>query len=90
MTQRKLSYKEKLRQANKEAAASVVALAVIVVAWIALGFGLSGVNVTLFSTPLWVLGGTVGTWLVAIAACVFLAKKVFADFPFEDEEASND
>ena len=39
-----------------------------------------------FGTPVWIIGGTVGTWVFAIAAAVFLAKRVFADFDLDEEE----
>ena len=85
-----LTYKEKLNQATREAKATVVALVAVVVVWILLGFGLAGSDITLFHTPIWVLGGTVGTWIFTIAVCVFLAKKVFMDFDLGDEEADNE
>jgi uncharacterized membrane protein YhdT len=85
-----LTYKEKLDQASKEAKATVVALIAVVAVWIVLGFGLAGSDITLFHTPIWVIGGTVGTWLFTIAVCVFLAKKVFMDFDLDEEEVDND
>lgn len=81
-----MTYREKLAQANKEAKATVVALLATIVAWIVLGFGLSGLDVQVFHTPIWIIGGTVGTWLVAIAVAVILGKKVFADFSLDDVE----
>jgi uncharacterized membrane protein YhdT len=85
-----LTYKEKLEQATKEAKATVVALIAVVAVWIVLGFGLAGSDITLFHTPIWVIGGTVGTWIFTIIVCVFLAKKVFMDFDLDEEEGSND
>ena len=81
-----LSYKQKHEQANREALATVVALAVTVVVWIACGFGLAGLDVSVFHTPLWVIGGTIGTWICAIVVSVVLAKCVFADFALDDED----
>lgn len=81
-----MTYREKLLQANKEAKATVVALFATIVVWILLGFGLSGLDVQLFHTPIWIIGGTVGTWLFAIAVAIFLGKKVFADFSLDDAE----
>ena len=83
---KQLSYKEKLQQASKEAKATVIALIAVVVVWILLGFGLAGSNITLFHTPLWVIGGTIGTWIFTIIVCVFLAKKVFMDFDLDEED----
>lgn len=80
-----LTYAQKHRQANREALYTVVALAATIVVWVALGFGLSGLDVELFSTPLWVIGGTVGTWVFAIVATVVLAKRLFRDFDLDDD-----
>ena len=79
------SYKQKHEQANREALATVVALIVTVIVWLACGFGLAGLDVTLFHTPLWVIGGTVGTWICSIVVVVVLAKKVFVGFDLDDE-----
>ncbi|NPD31682.1 YhdT family protein [Eggerthellaceae bacterium zg-997] len=73
------TYAAKLRQADREARATVVALAITVAVWVAAGFGLSGLDVRIAHTPLWVIGGTVGTWLCAIACAVYLANRVFVD-----------
>ena len=80
-----LTYKQKHEQANREALATVVALAVTIVVWIACGFGLAGLDVQVFHTPLWVVGGTLGTWACAIVVSVVLAKRVFVGFDLEDE-----
>lgn len=80
-----MTYAEKLQQATREAKASVGALVVVVIAWIVLGFGLAGTGITLFHTPLWVIGGTLGVWLVSIAVCVFLVRTVFVDFDLDSE-----
>lgn len=82
-----LTYKQKHEQANREAVATVVALAVTIVVWIACGFGLAGLDVQVFHTPLWVVGGTIGTWICAIVVSVVLAKKVFVGFDLDDEDA---
>lgn len=82
------SYADKLAQTNREAKATVWALVATIIAWIVLGFGLSGLDIQLFHTPLWVIGGTLGTWLFAIGVCVFLEKRVFVDFDLDDEDAT--
>ena len=82
-----LTYKQKHEQANKEALATVVALIVTIVVWCICGFGLAGLDVQLFHTPLWVLGGTIGTWICSIVVTLVLIKKVFVGFDL-DEEAS--
>lgn len=80
-----LTYRQKMLQANKEAKATLVALALCIAVWAAGGFGLAGSDIEICGTSLWIVGGTVGTWLFAIAAAVFLAKKVFVDFDLDDD-----
>ena len=80
------TYAAKMRQTDREALATVVALVAIIVVWYLGGIGLAGCGIEVFSTPLWIIGGTVGTWVAAIAAAVILAKCVFADFSLDDED----
>lgn len=84
-----LTYRQKHEQANREAAATVVALAVTVVVWAVCGFGLTGLDVQVLHTPLWVVGGTLGTWACAIVVSVVLAKRVFADFDLDEGEGAS-
>lgn len=86
--EKKWTYREKMAQANREAKATVVALAAVVLVWIVAGFGLSACDIEVFNTPIWVFGGTLGTWAAAIVAAVVLGRCVFADFDLDDEEAS--
>ena len=44
----------------------------------------------MFHTPLWIIGGTVGTWLFAIVVAVFLSKRVIADVDLDDEGDGHD
>lgn len=76
-------YKRMLQDANHEARVTVAALGATIAVWIVLGFGLAGSSVELFHTPLWVVAGTVGTWVFAIIVAVVLARRVFADADFE-------
>ena len=80
-----LTYKQKHELANREARATVVALVITVVVWVVCGFGLAGLDVQVFHTPLWVLGGTLGSWACAIVVSVVLAKRVFVNFNLDDE-----
>lgn len=86
---RQWTYGQKMAQANREAKATIVALAVVVVVWIVTGFGLSAVDIEVFNTPIWVFGGTLGTWIAAIVAAVVLGRRVFADFDLDDEEEAS-
>lgn len=85
---KRFTYREKLLQANREAKATLIGLAIVVAVWIVGGFGLSTLDVEIFSTPIWVIGGTVGTWIAAIAVAVWLGVRVFADFDLDDEDDS--
>ena len=77
-----------MRQANKEARATVAALACIIVVWLVGGFGLAGTDIWVFHTPLWVIGGCVAPWIAAIVAAVVLSRRVFADFDLDEVAGS--
>lgn len=81
-----LTYKEKHAQANREAIATVAALAVTIVVWTVCGFGLSNLDIELFHTPIWVVGGTLGTWICSIVVTVVLAKRFFVNFDLDGED----
>ena len=85
-----LSYKQKLAQANREALWTVGALVVTIVVWTVCGFGLSALDVHVFHTPLWVVGGTIGTWACAIVVSVVLVRRFFGDFDLESVEDVQD
>ena len=87
---RKPTYADKMRQANREAKATVMALVLTVLVWIALGFGLAGAGIEIFHTPIWIIGGTVGTWLFSIAVAAFMSRRVIADVELDDEADGHD
>lgn len=80
-------YCDKMRQANKEARATVIALACIIIVWLVGGFGLAGTDIEVFHTPLWIIGGCVAPWIAAIVAAVVLSRRVFVDFDLDDDSA---
>ena len=77
---------EKFRQANREAKATCVAAAAVIIFWWLAGFGLADREITLLHPPLWVWGGCVGTWLFAILVTLFLTEKVFKNFDLDSKE----
>ena len=77
---------EKFVQANREAKATWIALALVILFWYAAGFGLENSTVEFFHTPIWVIGGCIGTWLFAVFVCWLLVRFVFKDFDLEDGE----
>lgn len=82
------TYAQAMRQANKEARATVAALACIIVVWLVGGFGLAGTDIWVFHTPLWVIGGCVAPWIAAVVAAAVLSRRVFADFDLDEVAGS--
>ena len=83
-----LTYRQKHRQANREALATVVALGITIAVWILCGFGLSSLDISVFHTPIWIIGGTLGTWICSIVVAVVLAKRFFVGFELDDEDTA--
>ena len=85
----KMSYKEKFVQMNKEAKATwIVAAIIIVFLWVT-GFGIyaaSGAEWTILGMPAWFMLSCFGSWILSIVLVVFLTKKVFKDFDLDEEE----
>lgn len=77
---------DKFRQANKEAKATILATLAVIVFWLGAGFGLAHIKITIWHTPLWVLGGCLGTWLFAIGVAIYLAHYVFQDISLEEDK----
>lgn len=77
---------DKFRQANQEAKATVLATAAVIVFWTVAGFGLSGSEIKILSTPIWVWMGCVGSWVFACLVAVYLANFVCKDMSFDDED----
>ena len=84
---------EQFRQANREAKYTCYATAAVILFWILAGFGLSGSDLILWDTPIWVIGGCLGTWLFSVAVAVWLAESVIKDVekttPAEKEGGRN-
>ena len=81
-----MTREEKYRQVRREAGATGVLLALIILFWCAAGFGLAGVPVFVLGLPLWAVMGTVGVWMFAIVGIYVLVHGWFADMSLEDEE----
>jgi uncharacterized membrane protein YhdT len=84
-----MTYKEKFIQMNKEAAATVIAIAVIAVFWWVSGFALEKINFTIFYMPGWFVVSCGGSLILSICAAVFLVKKVYKNFNLSDEAEEN-
>lgn len=81
------TYAKAMEQTSREAKATVIALAAIVVVWLIAGFGLAGTDIWVFHTPLWVVCGCILPWVAAVIASLVLGYKVFADFDLDEVAA---
>lgn len=82
---KKMTYKEKFIQMNKEAKATWIVAAILIAFWWIAGFGTSGMDYTIFHMPGWFVVSCFGVWILSIVLVSFLATKVFKDFSLEDE-----
>ncbi|MDR2444688.1 MAG: YhdT family protein [Spirochaetaceae bacterium] len=82
-----MTYKEKFIQMNREAAATVIAVALIAVFWWVSGFALEKMDFTIFYMPLWFVVGCAGSLILSVCSVVFLVKKIYKDFSLTDDEA---
>ncbi len=84
----KMSYKEKFVQMNKEAKATWIAAAVIIIFWWLAGFGVYGAfgtELKIFGMPAWFVLSCFGSWILSVVLVAFLIKAVFKDFSLDDE-----
>jgi uncharacterized membrane protein YhdT len=81
-----MTYKEKFVQMNREAAATVIAVALIAVFWWVSAFVLEKADFTIFYMPLWFVVGCAGSIILSVCAVIFLVKKVYRNFKLTDDE----
>ena len=84
-----MMYRDKLKQADREARAAVIGLVVTIVVWAILGFGVAQTGIIVFSTPLWVLTGCLGTFACAVIVAVVMAKVVMKDVGFDEDDTAH-
>ena len=78
-------YSEQFRQANREAKTTVLATIVVILFWIAAGFGLADSDIVIFDTPIWVVGGCIVSWLFAVVVAWWLAEYVIKDVDMKED-----
>ena len=83
-----MTYREKLKQADREARAAIIGLVVTIVVWALLGFGVAQTGIVVFSTPLWGITGCIGTFACAIVVAIVMAKVVMKDVGFDEDLVS--
>ena len=84
-----MTRKEKYRQVRREAIATGLALAALIVYWLFAGFGTANFldnSIRIAGLPLWVVLGTFGTWAMALVIVVLLLRFVFRDMPLDDAD----
>ncbi|MBB5337197.1 YhdT family protein [Pectinatus brassicae] len=81
---KKLSYKEKFIQMNREARIICIITAIIIIFWWLMAFGINQ-DITFFSLPVWFIGACIGTYLLTVILIIFAVKKFFVDFDLDDE-----
>lgn len=82
----KMTREEKYRQMRREAGCTGLALLLLILFWLAAGFGMSGVDVKVFHLPLWTITSSIGVWFMAILLVKILLGFVFRDMDLQDEE----
>ena len=83
-----MTTKEKYRQVRREAIATGLALAALIVYWLFAGFGTAQFldrSIRIAGLPLWVVLGTFGTWAMALVIVALLLRFVFRDMPLDEE-----
>lgn len=85
-TLKKLNYKEKFIQMNKEARATWILFLIMLLWWIFTGIFLKDVNIKIFYMPLWAFLSTIGTMIISTIGVIILVKKVFVNFELDEDE----
>lgn len=80
-----MEYKDKLKTCDRECAIAIVGLILTICVWFLLGIGLSGSDIVIFSTPLWIVAGLGGTFLFACVFSAVFAFVIMKDVSLEEE-----
>ncbi len=80
-----IPYKDKLKQANREARAACIGLCGTIIVWALCGFGVSCFDIEVCSIPLWIITGCGCTFLFAIGVSVWMAYFVMKDVGLDDD-----
>lgn len=81
-----MTEEKKYRQICREAIATGLVLAAIIVFWLFAGFGLADSGVTVLGMPLWALTSSIGTWFFAICMVKLLTTFIFKDMSLDSDE----
>ncbi len=80
-----MTKEEKHLQCLKEIKATLIVV-LLCAAWhIIMAFALNGTGMYFLGMPAWFSVSVLGNLVIAVAGCIFLLKKVFVDFEYDDE-----
>ncbi|MCI7398569.1 MAG: YhdT family protein [Spirochaetia bacterium] len=82
----KFSKEEKHAQCVREIKATLIAAAVCCIWHIGTAFVLNGKGLYFLGMPAWFSVSVFGTIVLSIASVIILAKKVFKDFEYDEEQ----
>ncbi|MBQ1252031.1 MAG: YhdT family protein [Firmicutes bacterium] len=83
----KLTNEEKHKQILKEIKATLILIAIVAAWHIGFAFLLEDIDILICGMPLWFLVSTIGAFVISVLGVVFLLKRVFKNFDFEEESA---
>ena len=81
----KLTNEEKHKQILKEIKATLILIAIVAAWHIGFAFLLEDIDILICGMPLWFFVSTIGAFVISVLGVVFLLKKVFKNFDFEEE-----
>ena len=84
---KQLTEEEKHLQIMKEMKATLILIAIVAAWHIGFAFLLNGIDILIIGMPLWFFVSTIGAFVISVLGVVFLLKKVFKNFDFEEESA---
>ena len=83
----KLTNEEKHKQILKEIKATLILIAIVAAWHIGFAFLLEDIDILICGMPLWFFVSTIGAFVISVLGVVFLLKRVFKNFDFEEESA---
>ena len=82
-----MTNEEKHKQILKEIKATFILIAIVAAWHIGFAFLLEDIDILICGMPLWFFISTIGAFVISVIGVVFLLKKVFKNFDFDEETA---